>query len=457
MENITFQNIVIDGISYNKLVSLNITHDVGNHAYASVELEVEKEKGIEYIKRADEGTKVIIKTNAEGQHKILFVGCVLETGLNEMSDYAVLNVRLASYSYRLDIQKRKKTFQNTSLTYGNVMKNIVGSKASIVVEISDKKIGNLIMQYEETDWDFIKRMASHLSAAVFTDIDSDKPQIHIGIPKRAAFTYVSSTSLETFAMPIGMNPSMNNKKTGLAKSVQTEEYMYIGEKMKVDNMSYVIGSVNCSMQLGVLKCTYSISDGNNYKCLATNNSQIGGRMFVGQVKAVKGDQVQVHFTDIDSDYDAGGDKWFPYSTAYSSSDGSGFYCMPEEGDTVRVFVPSNNEKDAFVASSVNGNPQSNTRDKSWKAPGGKEILLADDGIYIICEKEKIYINLSKDNGIEIHSEKPISITSDSNIILQSGNEIQMKADTCINMGVGNSSIYMDAAQIEIGAESVYIN
>lgn len=178
---------------------------------------------------------------------------------------------------------------------------------------------------------------------------------------------------------------------------------------------------------------------------------------MGTVQAVKGDKVQVFFHEIDGSYDAGGTQWFPYSTSYSSSDGSGFYCMPEVGDQVRVFMPSNNEKDAFVASSVNLNPQSNTRDKSWKAPGGKEILLTDDGIYIICEEEKIFINLTAGKGIEITSDKNIEITSDANITLKAGKKIEMKAENVISMEVGNSSIQMDSQQIVLGADKVFVN
>ena len=45
----------------------------------------------------------------------------------------------------------------------------------------------------------------------------------------------------------------------------------------------------------------------------------------------------MHLVDIDSEYDGAGNVWLPYSTAYSSSDGSGFYCMPAEGDQVVFF------------------------------------------------------------------------------------------------------------------------
>jgi len=37
---------------------------------------------------------------------------------------------------------------------------------------------------------------------------------------------------------------------------------------------------------------------------------------------------------------------------YASEDGSGWYCMPEMGDDVRIELPNTNEGDAFAVSSV---------------------------------------------------------------------------------------------------------
>ena len=98
-------------------------------------------------------------------------------------------------------------------------------------------------------------------------------------------------------------------------------------------------------------------------------------MYTGIVQAVQKDQVQVHLVDIDSEYDGAGNVWLPYSTAYSSSDGSGFYCMPAEGDQVRVFFPGSDEGKAFAASSVSVNSAPDVTDKQWRGPEGKQILM----------------------------------------------------------------------------------
>ena len=62
----------------------------------------------------------------------------------------------------------------------------------------------------------------------------------------------------------------------------------------------------------------------------------------------------------------GGARWFPYATVYSSGDGTGWYCMPEIGDKIRLYFPTEKEQDAYVISAYhegNGglrkNPQCN--------------------------------------------------------------------------------------------------
>ena len=45
-------------------------------------------------------------------------------------------------------------------------------------------------------------------------------------------------------------------------------------------------------------------------------------------------------------------KWFSFSTVYSSPDGSGWYCMPEPGDEIRLYFPTEQEKHGYVISAV---------------------------------------------------------------------------------------------------------
>lgn len=463
MQNINHLNLKIQGVNYIKLMSLEITHKVNDHGYAELNLEVDPSEAARFVDCANENTTITITTSAEGQHSVLFCGGVISAGLNYMSQYTCLKIKLVSASHKLDIKKVSQTFQNTGSTYEDILNKVCAGRAVMDIAVTDRPIGNMKLQNKETDWQFIMRMASELSASVFTTVHTQKPQILVGVPSLGTVTLPNTVEskqgldLEEYSKFAQNSNGLADSTSFGAESIQSEKYCYIGEKINVNGGSSVISSVSCNMQKGILKCSYNLLKESGFERAEVNNSSTGGKMFMGTVQAVKGDKVQVFFHEIDGSYDEGGTQWFPYSTSYSSSDGSGFYCMPEVGDQVRVFMPSNNEKDAFVASSVNLNPQSNTRDKSWKAPGGKEILLTDDGIYIICDEEKIFINLTTEKGIEITSEKDIEITSDANITLKAGKKIEMKAENAISMEVGNSNIQMDSQQIVLGADKVFVN
>ncbi|RAZ94354.1 hypothetical protein DK853_35600, partial [Klebsiella oxytoca] len=78
---------------------------------------------------------------------------------------------------------------------------------------------------------------------------------------------------------------------------------------------------------------------------------MAGTGLLGRVTAVEGDQVQISL-EKDENRENAGHKWFAFSTVYSSPDGTGWYCMPEVGDTVRLSFPSEQPMEGYVSSAV---------------------------------------------------------------------------------------------------------
>lgn len=73
--------------------------------------------------------------------------------------------------------------------------------------------------------------------------------------------------------------------------------------------------------------------------------------------------------------------------------------MPEIDDYVRILFPTTDLSMAFAMSSINTAPLKEPKNKSLKAPGGREILLTDKGVEIIGEHQKTFIQLNNDKGI----------------------------------------------------------
>lgn len=464
MEVITYQNIKVDGIPLKRILALTIDHSSNNHATATVLCEVDYEEGKDCISRMDETTGIAISTTAEGQPSKLFCGIVSNAKLESEGDYTTMYVELVSSSALLDIQKNKKSFQNTGKTYEQILNDALGGSGTINFAVSDKAIGNLIMQYNETNWEFTKRMAAVFNAPVIASIISKKPYLTIGLPPANRTVTIDSTKKTVAVNGLKFNSmSQNNLISGVnqadtaASGSTSYSYAFIGDNLSMNGVTQRISSVSAVLVDGILTMSYTCAKESGFAQPVTKNVQASGKMFKGTVKAVQLDKVQVHLVDVDSSYDGGGTHWFPYSTLYSSQDGSGFYCMPEVGDTVRVFFPSNNEGDAFAASSVNVSPLDNVKHKKWRVPKGKEILMTEEGLYITCKENKIFINLVDEDGISIYSEKDINILSTANINIQSNKELIMHAQNNMFIGTGESSIDITKEKIALSSENVVIN
>lgn len=455
METITYLNLKVEGAPITRILKLDIENGIDMYGKAYVEGEVNGDEGNRYIQRLQSQTQVTISTTAAGQPQKLFVGVVSNANIRKESEYTVLQLTLSATASTLDKEKQNASYQKTGSTYEELITQSMKGKSVIDMQAADHATGSLVMQYNETPWSFARRMASSLGAPICANIDTEVPIVTVGIPK-------TGKNYELSDVEYGYESDgdqLNTMITG-TQSVQ------VGDKVSYGGNTDVVKRFRSSMQGGVLKTTVYIipeeearnmNSGKAGNIKQITNTQASGKMFTGIVQAVKLDKVKVHLTDIDSAFDAGGDFWFPYSTAYSSSDGSGFYCMPAEGDTVRVFFPSDNEKDAFAASSVNVSPLDNPKHKKWRSPAGKEILLTEEGMYITCKEGKIFINLEDENGITIFSDKDINVNSMSNMTLYAKGNIKLQSDTKILVSTGESYIDITSELIQMGATQILIN
>lgn len=466
MEVISYENIKISGFPFQKLLTLHIIHNPNEHGFAEIEGEIDPEQAQSIVQRADEKMEVVITTTAEGQPQKLFCGCVKSLSMQQENAYSRIKLQLYTTSRRTDITKENRTFQNTSKTYGQIISEDISANADLHMMVSDKAIGQLIMKYNETDWEFTKRMASQLKAPLVADIYSARAQLYIGLPPASRTITAESGSYSYGSDVSAYTQNADAMVEDFAgEQVELEQYAYIGDQISLNGKNKFIKSVYAYLEDGIMHIRYGLlaatamAAGGSMAGIAVpmTESKASGKMMKGIVQAIDKDKVQVHLTDIDKGYDSGGNWWFPFSTAYSSSDGSGWYCMPEEGDEVRVFFPSGKEGEAFAASSVCMNPPSNPKHKSWKAPGGKEILLTDEGMYIIGKSGKIYINLTDEKGIEIHSDKDISITSDAKISVTSADEVHIVAENEIMIGTAEAYIDLTKNTATLAASEVLIN
>ena len=456
-----FQNLKVEGVDCGKLKNISISHRANEYAGASLNFIVDEKKAADFLKKAN-ADKVKISLN----NKVLFQGFISNLILRKSNDTTIMTVGLFDAAWKLNWKAESKTFQKLDAKYADLFKDIKDTKINF--KVTDKAIEKTIVRMNETDWQFIKRMASHFNAMIFTDLTAEKPLLTIGRPESKKTIEVTTTQVQynfddaTFQF-LTANKDLLAKGTKIvAEDFQTVfisghyENLSIGDTVKLNKKEYFVRSLNFSFVDNFLQASYTLVGKTAFIVPIESQKNLAGRIFRAQVKKVEKDKIQAHFVDIDQKFDSASTAMYPFATPYSSTDGSGWYVMPEVDDYVRVSFPVEDTSKAFAMSSINSAPLKEPKNKSLKAPGGKEILLTDKSVEIIAEHQKTFILLDKDKGINIVSAKDINISADGNISFEAKGKLQISSNKEINVESGSSHVKVQSSKVDMGGNNIIV-
>lgn len=155
--------------------------------------------------------------------------------------------------------------------------------------------------------------------------------------------------------------------------------------------------------------------------------------------------------------------FFPFSTVAASPDGSGWYCMPQKGDRMRVFFPTDDETDGYAIANIMGKsapaqeePMGNPDLKDITTPDGKSVKFVEGGIRLSVGGDKGSVTLTNDGKAEIRTDESIGIhagneihlTTEGAMEVTAGTQIQVMNDVGGNIRMTKDTVEIKAAIIE---------
>ena len=135
------------------------------------------------------------------------------------------------------------------------------------------------------------------------------------------------------------------------------------------------------------------------------------------------------------------------------------YCMPEEGDSVRLYLPNEKEKDGYIFSAVlvpiDGEARSIPDNKSLKSKYGKEVLFTPS-LLRLTNNNGMSVEISDEDGITISSDKAVTIEAKEGVQIASLEQsIEVVAPESIVLKQGDTTltmeddIHLDGAQVHM--------
>lgn len=447
VEAINYEKIRVNGYDLEAIKSLRIETGINKHVTLKL-------TGI--LKNENRDNDINLTTNNKtievfyvgSKSTTLFYGIVTNIEINIELDVYTLNIEAKSMSYLMDIKLKSKSFQNISMTTHNliasIMKNYSGS--NYILNIPNEEVKELLIQYEETDWEFLKRIAAKYNQGLFPTMDGKEIQFVMAVPKQfkelksKSINYKIYKNLDDYKYMLKNYLQDANEVDYMTYEIENYEILKLGDNIQFQGQSFYIYEGTYEIKNGILTNTYKLRMKNGLRQKRIFNTKVIGSSIDGKIIQVQSDLVKIHL-EIDETQDKGTAYWFKFSTMSASTDGSGWYCMPEIGDSVRVYFPTKDEDEAFAVSAVSGYEQGageaedrmgNPDNKYLRTAHDKQVKLTPSGIFISCDSGQAEMSLTSDGTLSITSQNNININAEQNIKIEAQKSFLVSAKQGVN-------------------------
>lgn len=451
---IAYENLRSYPYNFLCIKSMKIVNEINNHGTVHIEGIIDQEIKDDYVYSTEELSPISIYCQKDKSFEYLFNGNVTNIKTICQNEFYYVYIEAKSYSYTMDIYKNYRDFQNVNMTTHELIDSVMESypNTNYEINIPNEAIGNFILQYNETDYEFLKRILSKYSDVIICDVRDENSYIYFGIPdikSKAKFSlsnyYISKDVYEYDDMIKNYNSNIS-ENSYITYKVWDENILNVGENLPINNQNLYVKKAEYIMKDEKIEKVYYLRLKDGLKSKKLYNMNLIGVSIYGNILEVKRDKVKVNL-EISNYIKTEEAYWFPYATPAASPDGGGWYCMPEEGERIRLNLPTKDEQDAFVVNAIDGyapdesiyeegssNERMSTPDnKSLKTDANKEIKFTPDGVFMEADGNQAFIKLNKDGTVEIKGQKNISIACSNNLTVTANKELSIKAQNNIDI------------------------
>lgn len=352
-------------------------------------------------------SKLTMSLEQDNKESPIFCGYIIKAERSTMAGMEKISLHVLSGSWLLDQKEASNSFQSIEKTYSETVKQAVeGSSGKVISTIGlDVKLNKPVIQFEETCWQFAKRLCSHLKGTIISDIETGRPNFWFGMRNGKE---IPQFSIEEYKVRIKHNicGAMANETKF---EVQSKKFYKIGDRTKFLGEKMLIVEVCGYMKQGELLFTYLLKREHVNDIIYQN--KFTGLSLPGTILDVKDERIKVGL-DIDNNVSTGDYyySWYPKT-------GNALYAMPEIGARIQLYIPSMDERNGFITDCI--------PEKKNKYSYKERSLILEDGNFInlfdslLCfsKGENQCVSLSN-NTIGIGTRKQMQLSAQEKVRLQ---------------------------------------
>ncbi|HEX3075528.1 MAG TPA: hypothetical protein VHQ24_01530, partial [Lachnospiraceae bacterium] len=283
----------------------------------------------------------------------LFSGIVTSSCFLHIGGRSAVKLEAYSYTILLDRNYWNRSCQQESITYDSLLRSMLAPyQASYIWHRSGHtaQVGRFLMQYRESDWEFLRRIASLHGHPIIPEIRYSGAKIYIGLPERKA----KSLKAERYRIKKNLEKTskrLDNKTTGgLSEGLEYEvsdryENYQLGDVVEFLGTPLIVAQKYSSLRGNQWVHDYSLRPENNCRMERMDNLELAGA-------AVKGTVLGTNTTSsklaLETDMEGLKVESWHIQPVYYAGGGKGYSGQPEKGDSQYLYFPTMREEDRYI-------------------------------------------------------------------------------------------------------------
>ena len=425
LEYESLDQLYLQGVPCGPILGIEIEEKAEAHGFMRITFQIDEslENALLYELKSRQAASLI------GKQGCLFTGLLDRIAFFKSEDVRKAELTFLTATCLLDAKKKFRSFQDTSMTYRALLDLILSDYpgAAYIFSGADAPIGRLLVQYQETDWAFLKRVFSEVHCALAPSSSAALPRFYVGVPDAEAKISLRLEGLEKDEREVRLFSSLD-----IPEPAFTDHEFVSGERTELfARLSYQgralsVSALSAKLVKSRLEWRLKARGAEAILQYPIYPISLVGIALEGSIRAVRGNQVQIHM-DIDDPYQNNDCYWFPYATMSASLNGTGWYYMPEVGDRVRVEFPTKHAEDALVINSASIYEVSGGGEDSMSTPSTK-YLTNTAGQKLSMGEGSVVLTAANAAGVSMDGGGNLSIWAAGNIAFCAANSITVQGE-----------------------------
>ncbi len=413
--------IVETDIPLGTLMEMEINHEENEHGSLKIRAAAGR-KDHDMLLYTDWSETQITVFQKEDVTIPLFCGRIEKMSCRTENQFMVVEIKGIGETILLDREKKSQSFQNVSMTYKQLAAKVTAgySDVNFLWKLGeDRPLGSPVIQYRETDWEFLKRICSHFHGALTADIKTGKPNFFMGMRQGKEKSLDGAEIIgKGFCGAYFENGAYEDglpKSQGFCLEVKTKENWQMGDVLRLEGRCWRVFQRAVFWKDGELACVYRLGAKGMYYRKKSYNGNLAGLRLEGVIKRCEGESVYIQ---LDMDREERAD----YAWEWTPETNNLCCCMPEADTKAVLYLPTWDEADGrVILAAVHSRDKAgyeDTQAREFMTKHDKKMALYADRIVLEAKEGMAELAMKDASGIGMGTGSDISICAAGKVCLK---------------------------------------